>query len=574
MEKRKLILAVVISFSVIFFMQAKDKNVIYLNDYLNTEQGDEDAMPAIRVALEQCVTNKASKLVLPGGRLYIKRDQAFEKYQFISNNDESLKRIAFDMVGIEDFTIEGNNTELMFNGFISPFNFEECRNLTVKDLTIDYARTFNSEGIIVNKGEGWLDIQFPEGYIYDTDNGTLRFKDENHVYYPYSNLLEFDSKLREPAFQAKDFWLWNPLPAEEIKKGTVRIKREDLKGTIGNTMVFGASARYNPAFTFNRCEGVNIYNVNLYHCGGMGVIAQSSKNIELRKLNVIPTPGSNRMVSITADATHFVNCSGYIRMIDCLFENQKDDASNIHGWYMVVESMKDDYTMLLRWKNTGQYGVDFITPHSTLEFVDNETMSTYDRAIVKSVKRLNKEYVEVIMATPLPKDIKKNHVVAADDAYPEVLIKGCRIQKNRARGLLLGSRGRMVIEDNYFHTPGAAILFEGDGNYWYEQSGVRDVIIRNNIFENCNYGSEDWGRACIAVGSGIPNKKVSRYHHNIRVEKNVFRIYDPRILYLYSVDGFIFKNNTMVKTNAYLYTRSETRPFVVTDSSNVEISEK
>ncbi|WP_298648175.1 right-handed parallel beta-helix repeat-containing protein [uncultured Proteiniphilum sp.] len=545
-----------------------------MNDYLNTEQPNSDAMPAIRAALEQCILNKASTLVLPGGRLYIKRDQAFEKYQFISNNNESLKRIAFDLAGMEDFTVEGNNTELMFSGFISPFNLEECRNVTINNLTIDYTRTFNSEGIIVNKGEGWLDIKFPEDYMYDTDNGTLRFKDENHVYYPYSNLLEFDSKLREPAFQAKDFWLWSPVAAEEIEKGTVRIKRDDLKGTIGNTLVFGASARYNPAFTLNTCEDINIYNVNLYHCGGMGVIAQSSEDIELRKVNVTPTPGSNRMISITADATHFVNCSGYIRMIDCIFENQKDDASNIHGWYMAVESVKDDYTMLLRWKNKGQYGVDFITPHSTLEFVDNETMSTYDRAKVKSVKRLNKEYLEVVMSTLLPKEIKKNHVVAADDAYPEVLIKGCRIQKNRARGLLLGSRARMVIEDNYFHTPGAAILFEGDGNYWYEQSGVRDVIIRNNIFENCNYGSEDWGRACIAVGSGIPNKEVSRYHHNIRVEKNIFKTYDPRILYLYSVDGFIFKNNTIEKTNAYLYTRSENRPFVVTDSSNVEITEK
>lgn len=43
------------------------------------------------------------------------------------------------------------------------------------------------------------------------------------------------------------------------------------------------------------------------------------------------------MISITADATHYVNCGGYIRMIDCTFENQKDDATNIHGLYMAVE---------------------------------------------------------------------------------------------------------------------------------------------------------------------------------------------------------------------------------------------
>ncbi len=94
---------------------------------------------------------------------------------------------------------------------------------------------------------------------------------------------------------------------------------------------------------------------------------------------------------------------------------------------------------------------------------------------------------------------------------------------NRARGLLLGSRGRIVIERNYFHIAGAAVLFEGDGNYWFEQSGVRDVSIRDNVFENCNYGSLGWGNACIAVGSGIPERRQSRYHRNIRIENNVFR---------------------------------------------------
>ena len=107
---------------------------------------------------------------------------------------------------------------------------------------------------------------------------------------------------------------------------------------------------------------------------------------------------------------------------------------------------------------------------------------------------------------PLPEGVKKRHLVAADEEYPDVLIKGCRMRGNRARGLLLGSRGRTVIEDCYFHIAGAAILFEGDGNFWYEQSGVRDVTIRNNIFENGNYGSLNWGNACIAVGSGIPNR--------------------------------------------------------------------
>lgn len=68
----------------------------------------------MRAALEHCAEVGASRLVLPGGQLRMRPDRAVEKYQFISNNDESLKRIAFDLVGMRDFEIDGNGTELLF----------------------------------------------------------------------------------------------------------------------------------------------------------------------------------------------------------------------------------------------------------------------------------------------------------------------------------------------------------------------------------------------------------------------------------------------------------------------------
>lgn len=127
-----------------------------------------------------------------------------------------------------------------------------------------------------------------------------------------------------------------------------------------------------------------------------------------------------------------------------------------------------------------------------------------------------------------------------------------------------------MIENNHFHVPGAAILFEGDGNYWYEQSGVRDVTIRNNVFENCLYGSKSWGKACIAVGSGIPDHKNSRYHRNITIEGNTFKTFDPRILNLYCVDGVTYRNNTVIMNNDYEYDRTG-EPFEIKDCDNVNI---
>ena len=80
---------------------------VYLNDFLDDLTAQTDAGPAIRAALSHCARIRAARLILPGGELRIRPDLAVEKYQFISNNDEGLKRIAFDLVGLQDFTIEG-----------------------------------------------------------------------------------------------------------------------------------------------------------------------------------------------------------------------------------------------------------------------------------------------------------------------------------------------------------------------------------------------------------------------------------------------------------------------------------
>ena len=548
---------------------------VYLSDYL-TAEAQADAMPAIRAALDECRRTHAAELVLPEGEFNIRPEASYERYQCISNNDESLKHIAFDLGGMSHFAVRGQNTTLLFTGFISPFSLQDCADITISGLSIDYTHTFHSEGLIRGTGEGYLDVEFPADYRIGLDNGCLYIMDNEWETYPFGNMLEYDPVKDEVAFDANDYWLSRQtLPAEQIGDRLYRIHKENIKATVGNVMVLGAAARLNPGFFIADSHDILIKDVNLYHCGGMGVIAQMSRNIELNKLVIIPSPGKGRVVSITADATHFVNCSGYIRMIDCTFRNQKDDATNIHGLYMGIDRQTSPRSLQLSWRNGAQQGLQFLRPGMTVEIVRNKTMTQLCRATVKSVEVLNRHITNVTFTADLPEGIEPDMVVAADDAYPDVLISGCTFSGNRARGLLLGSRGKMVLENNYFHIPGAAILFEGDGNYWFEQSGVRDVTIRNNVFENCNFGYRVWGNACISVGSGVPDRTSGEcYHRGITIEDKTFRVFDPRILYLYSVDGLTFRNNRIEMTTDYPYLRGVTERFRVSnDCKNIDIQE-
>ena len=563
---------------------AADVRVIRAADYGARPDDGIDDTPAIRLALE-ATRGKPSRVVFEKGTYDLYRDRANERYLFISNNDEGLKRIAFNLTGMKDLEIDGQGSEFMFNGFICPFVLDNSKNITLKNFSVDFLRTFHSEGKILAIHEDGVDLEFSEAFQFDIRNGVLVFTggEKNNepqttvksreVLYPYGSLLEFDAEKRETAYMAKDYWASGGIPARRLVGRQIRLLLPNLKATPGNILVFGAGARDVPGFTVSDSSDVKLANINLYHCGGMGVIAQRSRNIELDHFNVTPAPGSGRIISATADATHFVNCSGKITMGNCLFENQKDDATNIHGIYARVARLIAPDAIEVQLIHPQQHGFDFIVPGGKLELVHGASLIAYGEAIVKAVERVNKEFTRVTLSKSLPAECVVGDVVASCDGYPETWIHHCTIRNNRARGILLGSRAKMLIEDNVFHTPGAAILLEGDGRFWYEQAGVRDLVIRRNTFDNCNFGV--WGKACIEVGSGIEKecRATSRYNRNIRIEDNLFRVFgNAPLLGMYSVDGLVFKGNRLERTATYP-AKPGTPPhmFEVVESDNVQV---
>lgn len=535
---------------------------------------DSDHTLAFRNALEYCKKRGASKLIVPAGDYSLFPDYAFEKYQYVSNNTAALKRILLDVAGMKDFEISGEGANLLFHGYMVPFNIDSCENVTITGFNIDYARAFHSEGLITDCGKGWADLSFDKEYIHKIINNCLHFFDERGEVYPVSHLLEWNIERREPEHDGADYWLsQNTVPAEEQPDGDIRIFHDRLNVNKGNILMLGPGGhrhRYSPCVIINHSKGVAVRNMNIYHCGGMGIVAQFSSDIEVNKVNVKPRKGG-RMVSITADATHFSHCTGEIRLIDCEIFNQIDDATNIHGMYGMVMQKRGTDKILVKFPHDQQYGLDILQPGKRCEILHQYSLITHSHPTVKECRRLNKEWYEVTFTEPLSDSVRTTDLITTLD-YPEVLIKGCRMGNNRARGLLLGSRAKTIVEDCYFHIPGAAILFEGDGYYWFEQAGVRDVIIRNNTFDNCNYGYFQWGKACIATGNGPRESKLeSRYNRNIVIENNLFRSFDPRILNFVSTDSCLFVNNKIERTNDYEYTREEQRPFVFDGCSNMDI---
>ena len=528
----------------------RHSNTIDMTDYVSP--GDTDNTMAVVRALNDCRRYKAHKLVFPKGIYRFRPDSLKRFMTYISNNRNYMRCFAFDLTGLSNLEIDGGGSTFLFKGYVCPFYVNKTRNIKLSNFTIDFERTFHSEGHISEVAPDHIDITFSSEYPYYVDDQQhLRFTDDNGTEYPWIYMIELDAKRQEIAYTAGDIWTAGLIKAEDLGHGRVRLFIDNIKATEGNVMGFGMAFRKVPGITVSDSRNFAIDNVTMYHAGGMGVIAQRSHNISLNRFIVCNAPGKDRILSLGADATHFANCSGSIRMADCHFSNQTDDATNIHGVYFRIADILPDNRIMVELVHIDQYGFGYLKRGMKIEFVNPRSLVTYAYAKIASAYAINDRKLMVTLTKSTPKGLKKGDVIAACDEYPTVLIRNCYIGKNRARGILLGSRAKTVVEGNTFHTSGTAIFLEGDAKAWFEQSGVRHVIIRNNTFDNCNYAN--WNRGLIGVNSGIDKEcyKESFYNRNLLIENNTFIIHHTPLLYLYSVDGITFRHNRIVVSKDY-----------------------
>lgn len=567
-------------------------DLINVADYGVRANDKSDSTYGLIQAIKAAKKNNINKIVFDKGRYDFYPTRAQEHYLFISNNDEGLKRFAFPIDDIDGLEINGQGSSFIFHGFMNPFMVKDSNNISFKNFSIDYERPFHQEAKILAVGKGTMDLEFGEEFPYKiTPAGILEFvgireippgypiferlerrKDVEKVYH-YKSLLEFDVNKRETAYMVKDISIGSAVRAKKLSgQRRVRIEHPKLTGTVGNIMTFAPARRDYVGFAITQSGDITFDNITIHHAGGMGILAENCHNVTVK--NSAVTPSGDRYISTTADATHFVNCTGEINLVNNLFENQKDDATNIHGIYAMVDTLVDDKTIEIRVQHPHQFGYHFADVGDTLELVQGPSMITYGVNEIAAVERISKEITRITFSKPLDKRFRVGDSVAEVRDYPKVLIKGNTIRRNRARGMLLNCRGKTIVEDNYFHSPGAAILFEGDANFWFEQGGVSDVVIRNNVFDNSVFGV--WGDSVLDVAAGISDEyqSTARYNKNILIENNTFKMYDKGlILDLFSVDGLVFRNNKIIKTNAYPERKLTHEFFNVRYSDNVKIED-
>ncbi len=566
----------------------------------------DDATQAVLAEVLKVNDHKVSELIFEKGTYHFYPEKGLEEFCHISNHCDVMIRTAFPIKNINKLTIDGQGSTFIFHGIMIPFLVDKSKDITIKNVSIDWHEPFHSEGLIVahDKKKGTFDMQISEEYPYEIRNKQLHFIKEYYehtigqsiLYDPQRVAIAYDTEAytnltnsrkaevsryieninykytydyRAPEY--KSIGRENKLIVEEIKPGLVRIHNHSKKlPPIGTILTMKGEQGFNrvaPAFRVTSTYGFNAQNVNVHHAGGMGIIAENSADLILDGFNITPSKG--RMVSTTADATHFVGCRGKVVLKNCTFHNQLDDASNIHGTYQIVEDIIDANRIGVRMGHHQQQGFVVANPNDTIGLVRlDDSFFPYDQLTVKDIQYLNGRYQIITFNEEIPSSLQVGDFVENISAYPEVLVHNCDIANNRARGLLISTPKLTVIEHNTFHTEMEAILVPVESSHWYESGNAANIYIRNNTFQDCQHSGFD--RGVIRFDTDDENKNIA--FKNIEISDNTFNQFDNLILQITNVDGLKFTGNTITNSGKFAQKYPSNPVIKLNASHNVEFT--
>lgn len=471
------------------------------------------------------------------------------------NSSGAPLRAVFVLRGLHDVTIDLGGAKLMLHGRMLPFVVSGCKNITLRNFSIDYDRPFYTEGTILESEPGSITVQIPASFPYRIEGHDFIAVGETWEHRLVKGDMLFTAINPENGRRSCGIFLGligdeiHPRPnppcpihqvlAEDLGGGKVRLTQipDYFRPQVGHILVMTHEDRRKPGFLLERNTDTVIEHVRLLHIGGMGVVGNLCHNITANDFSMYPDEETDRHITINADGFHTFHSTGLIKIENCRFENLLDDAVNVHGNYLVCMEQNDPGTLTVKGPAAALLDMAYVLPGDEVYIYRQNTQEIRAVGIVEKAEFLPGEMkiMQITFTEPLADEIAPGDILE-NRRMPEIEIRGCQI--NCGNGVRISTGKRTLIEDCTFETFGFSVLFSGDMNYWYENTGVRDVTIRNCTFDHCG--------CPVKTECGFqPTEKAPFYHKNIRFIGNTVIAPAEAAMVLDQVRGVEMSGNTI-----------------------------
>jgi parallel beta-helix repeat protein len=459
---------------------------------------------------------------------------------------------------LKDITIIANNVEMICTETTRAITFENCTNVTLRGLTIDYDPLCFSQGEITK---------------LSSDKSTIEFKlDDN---YP-DNLVErieiFDAKTN--LLKRSSHYGWTKF--EKIAERSYRVTKGNkykYKPTIDTEEVddilvtnndFTPNGNKPHAIFSNECVNLKLENITLFSGNCFGFFeTNGTKNTYLKCVIDRRSPEtdmyarSKRMRSNDADAFHSKYATIGPQIIECSAKFQGDDGINICGkYYLSTGAVGNTIRVIVPQTCDLSVGtsLEILTmdgkrmPVAKVLKIEDEGHITNEEieAVLKlkqnenNKRRLSNSQNKIIKLI-VDKDLtfRFGAVIADINKMGNgFLVKNCNFSYNRSRGILIKASNGSVIGNTLQGNWMSSVLISPEA-WWLESGSSDNIEVSNNIILD-----NKQNKAINITGEGFDGETApAGLHNNINIINNQFTNCLLPVIYLASTkDGNITGN--------------------------------
>jgi len=504
--------------------------------------------------------------LIGGGKIDIFPEHATSADRFYPGYGDK-RNYAFVIKNKKNITIDGQGADLIFHGAISPFWITNCENVTLKNFTLDYAVPGYVCGKVTNVTEDYYDLDFSAGeFCADVDeNGSLHFFDPNgerEAFIRYTIIDELDGETHIPLYN-RYFLRLDPFEPgallshmfrmtsfEKVGENVIRVHVQlDLthenRHKVGNYIMFDIAGRNNVNFQFDRCTNVHLENIDMYASLGLAIITTNCKNLYFKSVNSVTRKNSGRILAVKDDVFHLVATKGEVVAENCILENMKDDALNIHSFYPTIIERIDANSVIVEIICPQDKIMDFYNNGQKLMLLNSDMTDTGLIYTVKEHAYVSDKQIKLTFEESLAEAVCAGSLFDDSHNAATLLVRNCKIANTLGR-IVVQTPAKAVVENCSFKTVGSAITVNGRSKTYSESAPVSELIIKNNHF--CGMGA----RPDILTATGCYNPENKIIHGKIVIESNDFTSCDGGYIALKYFDTVIIKNNTFKQNPSYV----------------------
>ena len=466
--------------------------------------------------------------------IYLSDTKRISDKIYLSQNLENFGYLdtAFYIKGVKNSVIDFCGIKLTLHGRIEPFIFDECENVTIKNVSVEYDRSFFSEFEIISNENGILKLKKSDKFPCRTEDGCLIPYSDTWECYDLSKKASFmqvfdketgDGRglalvaIAPEKIELPDFpYYFRCLTAEEDDNAI--ILTGDIPKEWDNTMTATIEHEFRDKTNISICRSKNftIENYRIINGCGMGVFAMYTENLTIDGLLLKRDELSHGWIANSADAMHLVACIGKLEIKNCDINGTIDDVMNVHSNYLIVKGIDGSTVTAYRYEKSHALTADFKffdKDDKIAVYFGNSNEKKFETT-VKSVSQI--DTYNFLIELQNTEGISLGDTIENLRTNPELYMHDCNFGKTNTH-MRIQTGAKSLVENCEISVP---VYFSGDKEYWYECSAVKDLTIRNCRFKG------NRGQIWVCPDKLDYTENEPYYHKNILVENCTFEASD------------------------------------------------